>query len=56
MADVQVTCIEKPHPNSPHEHITHVGNPAANWKWDYGRMPTVTGTIICCRSISVRST
>lgn len=27
MADVQVTCITKPHPQSPHEHITHVGNP-----------------------------
>ena len=33
MADVQVTCINKPHPLSPHEHITHLGNPAANWKW-----------------------
>ena len=33
MADVQVTCITKPHPQSPHEHITHIGNPAANWKW-----------------------
>jgi hypothetical protein len=33
MADVQVTCITKPHPQSPHEHITHVGNPRANWKW-----------------------
>jgi hypothetical protein len=33
MADVQVTCITKPHPQSPHEHITHVGNPAGNWKW-----------------------
>jgi hypothetical protein len=33
MADVQVTCITKPHPQSSHEHITHVGNPAANWKW-----------------------
>jgi hypothetical protein len=29
MADVRVTCIEKPHPDSPHEHITHLGNPAA---------------------------
>jgi hypothetical protein len=27
MADVQVTCITKPHPQSPHEHITHLGNP-----------------------------
>jgi hypothetical protein len=33
MADCQVTCITKPHAMSPHEHITHVGNPAADWKW-----------------------
>jgi hypothetical protein len=33
MADVLVTCITKPHPLSPHEHITHIGNPAAGWKW-----------------------
>ena len=33
MADIQVTCITNPHPQSPHEHITHVGNPAGNWKW-----------------------
>jgi hypothetical protein len=33
MADVRVTCIEKPDPDSPHEHITHIGNPAAGWKW-----------------------
>lgn len=33
MADCQVTCITKPHVNSPHEHITHLGNPAANWVW-----------------------
>lgn len=33
MADVRITCITKPHPNSPHEHITHVGNPSAGWKW-----------------------
>lgn len=32
MADVQVTCIIKPHPQSPHEHITHLGNPPA-WVW-----------------------
>lgn len=25
MADIQVTCITKPHPQSPHEHITKVG-------------------------------
>jgi hypothetical protein len=33
MADVRVTCITKPDPLSPHEHITHLGNPAAGWKW-----------------------
>jgi hypothetical protein len=33
MADVQVTCIDKPHPDSPYEHITHIGNPSAGWKW-----------------------
>jgi hypothetical protein len=33
MADVQVTCIDKPHAQSPHEHITHLGNPQARWKW-----------------------
>jgi hypothetical protein len=33
MADVQVTCITKPHPQSPHEHITHLGNPVVGWKW-----------------------
>jgi hypothetical protein len=31
MADVQVTCITKPNPQSPHEHITHLGG--AQWKW-----------------------
>jgi hypothetical protein len=36
MADVLVTCITKPHPNSPHEHITELGNPKAGWKWDRG--------------------
>lgn len=33
MADVQVTCITKPNLNSPHEHITHLGNPASSWIW-----------------------
>jgi hypothetical protein len=33
MADVRVTCITKPHTQSPHEHITHLGNPAGSWKW-----------------------
>jgi hypothetical protein len=32
MADCQVTCITKPHVNSQHEHITHLGNPP-NWIW-----------------------
>jgi hypothetical protein len=31
MADVRVTCITKPHRDSPHEHITHLGGAA--WKW-----------------------
>jgi hypothetical protein len=35
MADCEITCITKPHPQSPYEHITHVGNPSASvpWKW-----------------------
>jgi hypothetical protein len=33
MADARVTCIIKAHPQSPHEHITHVGNPAERWMW-----------------------
>jgi hypothetical protein len=33
MADVRITCITKPHPQNAHEHITHVGNPQAGWKW-----------------------
>jgi hypothetical protein len=33
MADVKVTCITKPNPQSSHEHITHLGNPAAGWRW-----------------------
>lgn len=31
MADCQITCITKPDRFSPHEHITHVGNPSAGW-------------------------
>ena len=27
MADNRVTCVNKPHRNSPHEHITHIGGP-----------------------------
>ena len=33
MPDCQISCITKPHPQSAHEHITHVGNPARNWIW-----------------------
>jgi hypothetical protein len=33
MADVRITCITKPNPSSPVEHVTHVGNLAAGWKW-----------------------
>ena len=33
MADAQITCIVKPNPQSAHEHITHVGNPAGGWMW-----------------------
>lgn len=33
MADAHVTCITKPNANSSHEHITHLGNPAAQWRW-----------------------
>jgi hypothetical protein len=32
MASYQITCITKPNVNSPHEHITHVGNPRVPWK------------------------
>ena len=31
MADVRVTCINKPDRNSPHEHITHLGG--NGWWW-----------------------
>ncbi len=38
MISNQVTCITKPHPHSPREHITHVGgiNPSGP-TWDYTR-------------------
>ena len=32
MPHCQITCITKPHVNSRHEHITHVGNPAWSMK------------------------
>jgi len=31
MADVQVTCINKPDVHSPLEHITHLGG--SGWRW-----------------------
>ncbi len=31
MADVRITCIRKPQPQSPHEHITHVGSNGQVW-------------------------
>lgn len=33
MTDAQVTCINKPNVNSSHAHITHLGNPANQWRW-----------------------
>ena len=38
MADVQITCIVKPHSQSTNEHITHVGNPAGQWIWPRERV------------------
>jgi len=32
MADCQITCIIKPDVLSPHDHITHMGNPPT-WIW-----------------------
>jgi hypothetical protein len=32
MPDYQITCITKPDRANRHEHITHVGNNAGNWK------------------------
>jgi Protein of unknown function (DUF3892) len=31
MAAVQLTCVTKPQPDSPHEHITHVGTSHQTW-------------------------
>lgn len=36
MADARVTCITKPQVDSPHERITHLGNPhsaGGGWIW-----------------------
>jgi hypothetical protein len=38
MADVEVTCVTKPHPESPYEHIAELGSPAAGWKWPCKRV------------------
>ena len=32
MPAYEITCINKPHHLSPHEHITHIGNVAGNWR------------------------
>ena len=32
MKEYQVTCIDKPDRMSAHEHITHIGNTANNWR------------------------
>jgi hypothetical protein len=38
MADVQVTCINKPNRASSHEHITHLGG--STWKWTRAQVIT----------------
>jgi len=32
MAEYEVTCVNKPHRSSPHEHITHIGNTVGKWR------------------------
>jgi len=32
MSEFEVTCVNKPDRMSAHEHITHIGNTAANWR------------------------
>lgn len=32
MVEYEVNCISKPNRNSPHEHITHIGNAKAGWR------------------------
>jgi hypothetical protein len=32
MPEYEVTCINKPHHLSPHEHITHIGNLQGKWR------------------------
>jgi hypothetical protein len=32
MAEFEVNCITKPHPENRHEHITHIGNTENGWQ------------------------
>ena len=32
MSEFEVTCVNKPDRMSAHEHITHIGNTAGNWR------------------------
>lgn len=32
MKEFEVNCINKPNRDSPHEHITHIGNTNGNWR------------------------
>jgi hypothetical protein len=32
MNEYQVNCVTKPNRNSPHEHITHIGNAQGGWR------------------------
>ena len=32
MAEFEVKCVNKPDRNSPHEHITHIGNSEVPWR------------------------
>lgn len=32
MPSFQVTCITKPNVNSPHEHVTYIGNVTVGWR------------------------
>jgi hypothetical protein len=32
MAEFEVNCITKPHPENRHEHITHIGNTNSGWQ------------------------
>jgi hypothetical protein len=38
MANVQITCITKSHPQGGHEHITHAGNPSVPWNWPVAKI------------------